>query len=345
MPGAQHGKPERRAVMSKKKTAGIIAIAALCAAAGGLAGAAGYYYNQSMVPKKHDPHNDNDPLEQPYTSGRHWMNEHVRRQDVFTISEDGLQLHGNFILASDPDCHRYAICVHDINDSAEIMGVFARHYYEEFGMSVLLPDLRGFGASEGSAAGLGYKDADDLIRWIYFILERDPDAVIILHGISMGAAAVLTATGRALPDQVLAAIADSSYTTGKEIFRAEYQRKSHRLIPFGMMFALVRGTALVRAHYDIAKVSPLDAVRHSATPTLFIQSEDDDTVPAGMMPRLYEAATCRKDFLWIPDAGHVMGVSAAPKKYWAKVESFLDGITPFILHDNIKDTDPYREEI
>ena len=59
-----------------------------------LAGAAGYYYNQSMVPKKHDPHNDNDPLEQPYTSGRHWMNEHVRRQDVFTISEDGLQLHG-----------------------------------------------------------------------------------------------------------------------------------------------------------------------------------------------------------------------------------------------------------
>jgi hypothetical protein len=46
---------------------------------------------------------------------------------------------------------------------------------------------------------MGYDDSRDILRWIDWILEKDPAARIILHGISMGAATVLMTTGYNLP--------------------------------------------------------------------------------------------------------------------------------------------------
>ncbi len=314
------------------------------AAAGSLAGAAAFFYKFALVPKKHDPRLDLRPLEKDYAAGRSWMNGHVRRQDVFILSDNGLQLHGNYIKASNPDCHRYAICVHGYADSAESMGLYARRYYEEYGMNVLLPDLRGHGASEGSYVGMGYHDCHDLQRWINFILQMDAEAVIILHGISMGAATVCMATGLTLPKQVLAAISDAAYTSAMEVFSSVYRGLDNAFIPAPVMLQLVRLICFARAHYDLAKASPLKSVAASETPTLFIHGEDDDFVPADMMPRLFEAASCKKDFLWIPGARHVQSVVMQPEVYWKKVESFLDDISPWILHDNIKDIDPFSDD-
>ncbi len=257
------------------------------------------------------------------------------------MSEDRLQLHANFLRASDPDCHRYAIYVHGIADTAESMGVFGKRYYEKYGMNVLLPDLRGHGASEGRYVGMGYRDSSDLRKWVQFIVDQDPQAVIILHGESMGAATVLLATGEELPN-VLAAISDSSYTSTLAEFRSVY-KTLHAPLPANVIIPLVRLVAMVRARYDIKKAAPIDAVRHSTVPTLFIHGEADTFVPPQMMPQLFEAATCKKDFLWIRGAEHVEGVAKAPREYWKKVEQFLGGISPWILHDNIRDTDPFAD--
>ena len=81
--------------------------------------------------------------------------------------------------------------------------------------------------------------------------------------------------------------------------------------------------ALVRAGYDIAKASPLQAVARSQTPTLFIHGQADDFVPARMMPALYRAASCPKAFQWVPEAGHVQSVIYDPELYWARIERFL----------------------
>lgn len=313
------------------------------AAAGGLAGAALYLYDYCLSPKPYDEKTDTSTNRAVFREGRRWMNEHVRRQDVYLLSWDRIQLHGNLIVSNTPGCHRYAVCVHGYRDSAESVGVFARHYYEEYGMNVLLPDLRGHGASEGSYIGMGYDDAKDLIAWIHAIETRDPEAVVILHGLSMGAATVLTATGMELPHSVKAVISDCSYTSAMEEFTHGYEQLPKKVLPTEMALQMVRGICLARNHYDLAKASPIEAVAGSSTPTLFIHGEADRYVPAEMGKRLYEAAACRKDCLWVHGAGHAQSVAEDILGYWSKVDGFLESVSPWILHDNIKDVDPFED--
>ncbi|MDO4285691.1 MAG: alpha/beta hydrolase [Eubacteriales bacterium] len=306
-----------------------------CAAIGGLAGAANFFFQFSLKPKKKDESKDTDPSESEYLAGCRWMNEHVMRRDVYTTSDSGLRLHGNLIPAAHPDCHRYAVCVHGYGERAASMGMYAKVYSENWGMNVLLPDLRGHGASEGNYIGMGYPDHFDLIRWIDYILEKDPQAVILLHGVSMGAATVLMTTGETLPSQVRAAVSDCAYTSAVEEFTKVYKGLDGAFVPAPLMLQMVRAICLVRARFDLAKAAPIRYVRRSETPTLFIHGAEDDFVPASMMPRLFEAAACPKEFLWVPGAAHAASAVVDPEAYWNKVERFLDRISPWILHDNI----------
>ena len=299
-----------------------------CVGAGAVLGAAVHFYKALLTPQKHDPRSDSDPAEKDCADGRKWMKEHPLREDVYLRADDGLQLHANFIPAAaaegEPGAeHRYAVCVHGCADASDSMGLYGRVYRDRYGMHVLLPDLRGHGKSDGNTVGMGYMDSADLLRWIDWILERDPSAQIVLHGISMGAAAVLLTTGRALPEQVAAAVSDSAYTSALEAVAFRYKEMEGAVVPAPVMAEAVRAVALVRAGYDLAKASPVRAVANSKTPTLFIHGQEDRIVPPSMMPALYKAAACPKAFLWIPEAGHVRSVVCDPEAYWARIERFL----------------------
>ncbi len=306
-----------------RSAAGFAVFTGACAGAGVLAGAAGHFYKYALTPKKHDTRLDADPREKEYVEGRKWFRGHPLREDIYIRADDGLQLHGSFIPGEPADGHRYAICVHGYADTSESMGLYARVYRDRYGMHVLLPDLRGHGRSDGDYVGMGYDDSFDLLRWIDWILERDREAQIVLHGISMGAATVLMTTGTPLPAQVLAAVADSSYTSAMDLFAFLYEREPGSRIPAPVMLETLRAIALVRAGYDLAKASPLKAVAYSKTPTLFIHGQGDGFVPPEMMPQLFRAAACRKAFLWIPEAGHVQAVNVDPETYWGRVEKFF----------------------
>ena len=327
---------------TSRKKSGLLTTAACIfggaglAAAGGALGAAQFFYEYSLLPKKHDPRKDDTPPEIPYRDGRRWMREHALRQDWYLHSEDGLRLHADFIPSADPACSRYAVCVHGYSDSAESMGLYARHYYEQYGMNVLMPDLRGHGGSEGHYVGMGLHDSRDVAGWIRRIVELDPESVIILHGISMGAATVLMTTGLELPENVRAAVSDSAYTSACEEFRDVYRSLPHALLPADLMIEMVRGIARIRTGYDLREAAPVEAVRHSETPTLFLHGDSDDFVRPSMMPRLFEAASCPKEFAWFAGSGHVQSVVDDPEYYWSRVDRFLDRVSPWILHENIR---------
>lgn len=317
---------------SAKKNAEFLLDLAAWAAVGACFGAANFYYRLAFTPRKHDSSLDDTPAEREWTQGREWMNNHPKREDIFLTSEDGLQLHANFIPQENEECHRYAICVHGYGDSAEGVGLFARQYYEAYGMHVLLPDLRGHGASEGNVVGMGLPDSGDLQRWIRWIVQQDRDAEIVMHGVSMGAAAILQVTGKRLPSQVKAVVSDSAYTSAQDELRFQYNQKKH-LIPTGLMMFFLRIVCRLRAKFDFFQASPVRAVEDSVTPTLFIHGEDDEVVPPSMMPRLFEAAGCKKEFLWIGGAGHIGAVIEDPDTYWARVEKFYKKLSPWILRD------------
>ena len=70
------------------------------------------------------------------------------------------------------------------------------------GYSVLLPDLRASGKSEGKYIGMGWLDRADIKRWVEYINNNYPNKKIILYGVSMGAATVMMSAGENLKNVV-----------------------------------------------------------------------------------------------------------------------------------------------
>jgi len=315
--------------MKKKTTFGLLGLAAAGAgAAGGWAALGNYLYDRCMIPKVREP--DEPEANQVQAEGREWARRRSGFRDAAIRSADGLTLWAA-VAPGAPDCHRWALCVHGYHDTYESMGAIARWYHDK-GWNVLLPDQRGHGSSEGAYVGWGYDERLDVVGWATYIARKDPEAEIVLHGVSMGAASVLMAAGGPVPRQVRAAVSDCSYTSIEAEMRyllSHWEDKPAGLpIPAGLLFSALRKTALRRAGYDLRDAAPIQAVARSKTPTLFIHGVEDDFVPASMMGKLYQAARCPKGFLWMPGAGHAASVGTDPALYWTSVATFLQGCLP-----------------
>ena len=315
------------------KTARIAGYAAGTAAflgGGILLGAAAYMYKISLTSER-GLKNEEESEMPSYAEGARWLKNHPARKDVYTYMPGGMRLHGVYLKQSG-ECHRYAVCVHGFKNEAATMGVYARPYFEKYGMNVLIPELRGHGESDGDVIGMGYLDREDILHWVGKITERDPEAVIVLHGMSMGAATVLLATGEAsLPATVKACIADSAYTSALEEAADVYLHMDLHPVPVRPLLRTVRRLTMRRSRYDLDKAAPIEAVKRSHTPTLFMHGDEDGFIPPSMMPRLYSAAACPKAFLWIRGADHVEGIDKDPETYWKGIEKFLNRLDPAIL--------------
>ncbi len=304
--------------MAKKN--GLLKLGIISAIFGGTYAFSNYIYKVSSVPVQHA--DEDKDCDEAVTRGRMFIRNHPDRQDMYLDALDAIKLHASYIPAKEAS-HRYALLIHGIRDNGEANGIYAKHYLEE-GINCLTPDLRGFGKSEGKYIGYGYDDRLDIIEWIYWIIKRDPDAKIILHGMSMGAATTLMTTGEHLPENVKAAIADSSYTTLREQFVATYKSFKVPVIPASFAVFCAKMMIQLKSGFDIDDVKPIEAVTRSETPTLFIHGDDDTVIDPRMCSRLYEAATCHKQYLMILGAGHIEGVVHDPVNYWGKIKAFLD---------------------
>lgn len=313
-------------VMKKRAKFGLLGIAAAGAgAAGGWTAMGNYLYNRVMLPQRRNPEDEDCNAVQ--ADGRLWARQGEGFREATIQSLDGLILWAS-LAPGQPENHRWAICMHGYHDTFESMGAIARRYHQA-GWNVLMPDQRGHGRSEGDYVGWGYDERLDLLGWVNYAIRRDPKAEILLHGVSMGAASVLMATGGALPRQVKAAISDCSYTTIEAEMRHVLNHFRDDLapgalpLPAGMLFSALRKAALRRAGCDLRLAAPVQAVARSKTPTLFIHGVEDDFVPSSMMSRLYQSARCPKSFLWMPGAGHAASVGTNPDLYWTAVTTFL----------------------
>lgn len=311
--------------MKKSTKLGLLGLLAGAGAAGGLAAAGNALYNQVMIPAPRDPAQDeSDPLVQQ--EGCRWAALAEGFQSASIQSVDGLSLWAAVVPAQ-AESHRWVICVHGILADHTTMGAFGKRYHET-GWNVLMIDQRGYGNSEGRYIGWGFDERLDVVGWISWIIRRDPEAEILLHGVSMGAATVLMATGGALPKNVKAAVSDCSYTTIEAEMRhvvKDYRAKGGKMppVPDPLAFELLRQTVLRKVGFDLRDASPIEAVERSKTPTLFIHGTEDDFVPSHMMGKLFQSAHCPKSFLWVPGAGHATSVGTAPDLYWTSVDTFI----------------------
>ncbi len=176
---------------------------------------------------------------------------------VSITSGDGLKLVGD-VFNTDSGSHKWLIAIHGYTGKREHMYSYAR-YYAEKGYNILTPDMRSHGDSEGKLIGMGWLDKDDVKLWIDYVFDMDPEAEIVLHGVSMGGATVMMTSGEDLPDNVKAIIDDCGYTSVWD----EFTDEAKYLFNISQFPILHTASIIskVRAGYSFKEASAIDQVK------------------------------------------------------------------------------------
>lgn len=252
-------------------------------------------------------------------SAEKWS-ENIKNQKVEIKANDGITLRGTQYIVNE-ESDKWVIVLHGYRSEPKSVLTIGEQFSNN-GYNVLIPSMRGCSESEGDYIGMGWLDKEDLKCWINLIINKNPNAEIVLHGSSMGAATVLMLSGDNLQNNVKCIIADSGYTSVWDIFASEAKvRFNLPAFPVLNMFQLV---AKFKAGYDIKEASAIEQVKNSKTPILFIHGDNDDFVPLYMCDKLYENANCEKEKLIIEGAGHTEAKYKEPDTYYKKVFEFVN---------------------
>lgn len=241
------------------------------------------------------------------------------KEETVLINECGEELSAQ-IIKSDQYSHKWAITVHGLTDIPREMARQGYHYFTK-GYNIILPCQRAHGNSKIKNCSMGYFERFDIISWINYIISEDPEAEIILHGCSMGAATVMMVAGEKLSLNVKAIIADCGYTDCYEEFKDLLKIElGLSCFPF---LDITRFYEKLFHGWDLKECSPLKAVAKSKTPILFIHGKNDDYVPFTMMNSLYNACSAQKEKLAVPGAGHDESCDKQPELYWNTTDAFI----------------------
>ncbi len=240
--------------------------------------------------------------------------------EIWTLeSFDGLKFHAEKFSPAESS-NRWAILIHGYGRD----GTFAYDYAEEYlkhGWNVLIPDLRAAGKSEGKFITMGALESRDVFDWAEKILAENPNAKIILHGVSMGAATVLM-TAALEPKNLVAVVEDCGYTSAYEMFTAQLEKIFN--LPEYPAMPCADIVCKIKTGVKISDAAPLDCVDKIKVPVLFIHGDADGLVPFEMLGRLYDKAAAPKEKFVVTGAGHADAKNKNPAAYFDKIFKFLE---------------------
>ena len=254
------------------------------------------------------------PLYKASISGVTYMKTTENVEDLYITSRDGLKLHGYYYPAPQDkrkgNNEKIVIGVHGYKSySRPQFGPFIE-FYHSLGYSLLAVDDRAHAPSEGKYIGFGVLDRLDCVDWAKYMVEKfGQNTEILLHGVSMGAATVLAASGESdLPEQVKGIVSDCGFMRAKEVLGSQMG---------GLKFIIpsVEKILQKKAGYNFHDYAPIDQVKKAKVPILFVQGGKDDMVPPYMVHELYDACASEKQLLFVDEAGHGESIAFAPDKY------------------------------
>ena len=190
----------------------------------------------------------------------------------------------------------------------------------QLGRSAFIVDQRGCGHSEGNVISFGVNEHRDCLKWLEYLEKTFPGRKIILTGISMGAATVMTCADKDLPQSVIGILADCGYDSAENIIKKVIRGMG---LPAGPAYPFVKLGARLFGRFDLEEVSPLKALPNARVPVIFFHGEDDDFVPCHMSRHCYEVCASRKRLITVPGAGHGLSYPVAPERYLQEAGDFF----------------------
>ncbi|MCR4781080.1 MAG: alpha/beta hydrolase [Ruminiclostridium sp.] len=259
-------------------------------------------------------------IEQNTAALRSKTGEWLAGADISEISitaDDGAVLYADMLST---ESHKWAILLHGYKRTRERVYNYGRFYAGQ-GFGLIMPDLRGHGKSGGAFIGMGWLDRTDIKKWTELIISRDPEAEIVLHGVSMGGAAVLMTSGEELPPNVKCIVSDCAYSSVWEQF-ANVMKSYTGLPEFPLMYTASFFAKLL-AGYSYDEASSLEQVKKSSLPILFIHGKNDTFVLPYMAEKLY-AAHPDGELIMTDGAEHGQAMYIEPESYFDSVFGFIE---------------------
>lgn len=217
--------------------------------------------------------------------------------------------------------HSYIIICHQYGGGPETVTEYAKHFYD-LGFNIILPYMRGHGASPYNNTTLGWNDGKDILDWAESISEEDPKARIALFGVSLGANAVTLAASEEMPENVRLVIADSCYTSLEGLIKEYIKNETE--------FLSIVATKIVSSYAEkkmgdvfgngdtIARLENVDR------PIMFINGENDTVVPSLMSKKLYENCEAYGvEEVIVENGTHGRNLEASKETYWISVDAFI----------------------
>ena len=226
-----------------------------------------------------------------------------------------------------PTSDKWVYLIHGANMTGQAMADAVGQMYLDQGYNILAPDSRGYGNSEGEEE-LGYVESLDVWDWLTYLNNTYGDKCekIILHGISLGGATTVFASGleidgKTMKDQhVIGLVEDCGYTSLTGVIKGllGVTSSSNSTSSSNELVAKILGifkkddlssvstgsltdevikkllidnvdVGLTEENFDTYQ-NALDSLNRSELPILIIHGTDDSIVPFENSTEIYNAA-------------------------------------------------------
>ena len=246
-----------------------------------------------------------------------WDNQ---KNEKLFLNVENETLVGNLI--RNGNSKKVAIVVHGIFGTHKDLNPQAKILFEK-GFNILAPDLRAHGETTGKNISMGYFEKHDLVLWINKLVEIfGKDCQIVLLGISMGGATVLLTSGESLPNNVKCVISDSGYSNAYLELKSVVNRA---FIPSFIILPQLNFFLKRLSNFDLKQASPIDAVKKTSLPILFIHGSKDLFVPCRMSKEMFEVSNKEICEIEIFDGAiHIQSFATDQDRYAKILLNFVD---------------------
>ena len=243
----------------------------------------------------------------------------LKYEDIYIESFDHLKLHGRYYHNS--NLNKIDICFHGYKGDAIRDFCGGAETIKRTKHNMILIDERAHGKSEGKVITFGINERIDGLKWIEYVLKRfGKKTEIYLYGVSMGAATVLIMSGLKLPNNVKVIVADSAFSSPKDIIKKVIKDMK---LPANIFYPFVYLGARLYGNFNLHKVNALDEVKKSKVPILLFHGTSDGFVPYEMSEKIYKNIASKKDILLTKDADHGMSYMVDKENYYKKLLDFI----------------------
>lgn len=259
-------------------------------------------------------------FEKEYEEGKAWCS-NQNMQDCYVRSTDGLVLHAFYLPAE--NAKRFVLLSHGYKGSGFGDFAYIARFLHENKCNLLFIEQRCCGKSEGEFITFGAKEQQDVQSWAYYIARRNKDKLpVYLYGESMGAAAVLMASGLQLPREVRGLIADCGFQSMKGQLQDIAANWFHLNWVELLLFRVDLFCGFLGG-FRMKEADTTKAMRTNKRPVLFFHGGKDTYVNPRNSRYNYSLCQAPKELVIIPEARHLCSAYEEPELYREKILGFF----------------------